>query len=69
MVLPSIHGDMEGSESAFMFFSGESGSAYLGIDLLVAVDDRTTLALSELPRRSYIYVDPGRLPTGHEQHD
>ena len=49
VVLPSIHGDMEGSESAFMFFKGESGSAYLGIGLLVAVYDKTSHALLEFP--------------------
>ena len=40
---------MEGGEFAAMLFRGESGSAYLGIGLLVAVYDKTSHALLEFP--------------------
>ena len=69
MVLPNIHGDMEGGESAIMLFKGELGSAYMGIGLLVADEDKTSRALSELPRRSCVYADPNKLQAGHKQHD
>ena len=52
---------MEGGESALMLLRGEPGKAYMGNCLLVAVDDRTSLAISELSRRSHLYVDLGRL--------
>ena len=60
---------MEGGEFVVMLFRGESGSTYMGICLLVATDSWTTPAISELSRRSCLYVDPCRLLAWQQEFD